>query len=219
MIPPKVLVELEMVERMLRSRGVAIDQLQELVDGRVPREALPVLIMALPEVDTPEVRRTIIRALTDRAARGIAARPLIRELARAKAEGDELTAWVVGNALCQVGDDSVSEDLVAAVRDPSFGRARETLAEALGRVEPRPQVVAALTDLLSEGAITGHAIGALGKLGAWEARAAVEPFLTHPMPWVRKEATKALERMEKAQARPEQNKARASLPRTRSSRG
>ena len=88
MIPPKVLVELEMVERMLRSRGVAIDQLQELVDGRVPREALPVLIMALPEVDTPEVRRTIIRALTDRAARGIAARPLIRELARAKAEGD-----------------------------------------------------------------------------------------------------------------------------------
>lgn len=219
MISPDVQAELRRVTELVRARGLQIHDLQDLLKGRLPSAIVPVLIMALAEVETATVREIIVRALTDPAARGLAAKPLIRELERARADRDELLAWAIGNALCQVGDDSVSDDILDALRDPTLGNARETLAESLGRVRKRPEVVQALVALLDEGHITGHAIRALGKLGAWEARAKVEPFLTHKMPWVRKEATKALERMEKAQASAEREKESASRPRGRSVRG
>lgn len=219
MISPDVQAELRRVTELVRARGLQIHDLQDLLKGRLPSAVVPVLIMALAEVETATVREIIVRALTDPAARGLASKPLIRELGRARADRDELLAWAIGNALCQVGDDSVSDDILAALRDPTLGNARKTLAESLGRVSKRPEVVQALVALLEEGPIAGHAIRALGKLGAWEARATVEPFLTHRMPWVRKEAKKALERMAKAQASAEREKESASRPRGRSVRG
>lgn len=218
MIAPDVQAELRRVTELVRARGLQIHDLQDLMKGRLPPAIVPVLIMALAEVETATVREIIVRALSDPAARGLAAKPLIRELGRAKEEKDELLAWAIGNALCQVADDSISDDILEALRDPTLGSARETLAESLGRVQKRTVVVQRLVALLEEGQITGHAIRALGKLGAWEARATVEPFLTHKMPWVRKEAKKALERMTKAQASAEGEKESASRPRGRSGR-
>lgn len=219
MVSSDVQTELRLVTELVRARGLQIHELQDLMKGRLPPAIAPVLIMALAEVETATVREIIVRALTDPAARGLAAEPLIRELGRAKEEKDELLAWAIGNALCQVADESISDDILEALRDPTLGSARETLAESLGRVQKRTVVVQTLVELLEEGQITGHAIRALGKLGAWEARAAVEQFLTHPMPWVRKEAQKALERMEKAQARAERERERAPRSRARKSQG
>lgn len=208
MTRPEVLSETTRVTQLLRKRGIDVGSLGELVETRVPREAVPVLVMALPTANTPEVRRTIVRCLTDTAARGLAAQPLVRELFRAQAEGDEFTAWLVGNALAQVGDDSVSAQILVALQDRRLGSARETLAEALGRAKKRPEVVSALLELLEEGEVTGHAIRALGKLGAWEAAERIAPFLSNGASWVRREAAKALERMEKARAREARDRVR-----------
>jgi hypothetical protein len=44
---------------------------------------------------------------------------------------------------------------------------------------------------------------ALGKLTPLAARSHVEPFLKHPNAWVRKEAAKTIERIDKAHGRPQ----------------
>jgi len=188
--------ELRRVADLVRSRGVAIEELQELQRMRLPRAAVPALIMALPEVNEVPVRLTIVCALTDPVARGLAAKPLIRELARAK-----VVAWQIGNALCVVADDSVSDDLLRASRDSDLKGGHQTILEAMSRVRKRPEIVERLREALGERSVAGHAIRALGKLGACEARLDVERFLDDQMPWIRREATKALARMDRAEAK------------------
>lgn len=60
-----------------------------------------------------------------------------------------------------------------------------------------PRVLPVLIDLLKDDEASGHAIMALGKLGASTARAHVEPFLTHANAWVREEARKTIEKIDK----------------------
>ena len=192
--------ELRRVTELIRARGLEISELQELQRRKLPRAAVPALIVALPEVNEVGARLTIVCALTDPVARGLAAKPLIRELARAKLERNERLAWQIGNALCVVADDSVSEDLLTASRDPDLEGGHQTILEAMSRVRKRPEIVARLREALGERAVAGHAVRALGKLGAYEARSDVERFLGDEMPWIRKEAKKALERMDRAEA-------------------
>jgi HEAT repeat protein len=54
-----------------------------------------------------------------------------------------------------------------------------------------------LIELLSDEDLAGYAIMALGKLKCNEARSVIERFLTHPKHWVRREAQKALKRIDK----------------------
>lgn len=186
---------------LVRARGVDIQSLDDLLKIRLPRDLVPVLIMALPTLTEDAVRAMVVRALTDPAARGLSAQPLIRELARARSEKNERLAWEIGNALAVVADDTVAEELLTAALDPALGIGRQTLAEALARVRKRPEVIAVLSELLLDAQVRGHALRALGKIGAWEARNLIEPFLEHDKKWIRVEAKKALERMGKAEAR------------------
>jgi HEAT repeat protein len=55
-----------------------------------------------------------------------------------------------------------------------------------------------LIDLLDDDEVVGHAIIALGKLKSKKAYPAIERFATHPKAWIRKEAKKALARIEKS---------------------
>jgi HEAT repeat protein len=67
---------------------------------------------------------------------------------------------------------------------------------ALGNMRrARDQVLPTLLTLLDDDDIAGYAIMALGKLKASEARSAIEPFIHHREPWVRKEAKKALDKI------------------------
>jgi len=52
-----------------------------------------------------------------------------------------------------------------------------------------------LRSLLNDSDVLGHAIIALGKLKAEEAKADIEPLLLNPRAWIRREAKKALERI------------------------
>jgi HEAT repeat protein len=57
------------------------------------------------------------------------------------------------------------------------------------------RAVDVLLGLLDDDEVAGHAVMALGKLKAGKARPAIEEFLKHPKPWVRKEAKKALDKL------------------------
>jgi HEAT repeat protein len=177
--------------------GLAVESPWDLVNSRRSyRAAIPVLLDWLERADAEvppreraKFREALVRGLAVKEARGVAAPVLLREFRRADASFDY--RWAVGNALEVVADDAVFDDVVELARDPSFGRDRQMVVLALARMK-NPQAVEVLTELLDDDAVAGHAVIALGRLKAAQARPAIERFLEHPQPWVRKEAKKAL---------------------------
>lgn len=163
--------------------------------------AVPVLIdwlgRAQQEVPGPldrlRFKEGLVRSLAVKEARGVAAPELLREFRR-----EDVTTgyrWAVGNSLSVVADNAVCDELMEIAADRSYGQARQMVVEALGRMS-KPCVPDLLVELLEDDDVSGHAVIALGRLRAPRTRAAVERMLEHPRPWVRKEAQKALKRID-----------------------
>jgi hypothetical protein len=180
----------------LESVGFHVDNLADLVNQKMNDEkAIPVLLSWIPRITYPSLKECVIRALTDPCARPVAALPLIQEFRRVAESSDDGIGWTIANALAVVADDSVFDDVVQLVRDGRYGRSREMLALALGNMK-NPQAVTVLTDLLNDEQVVGHAVMALGKLKARDARSSVGKLASHPKAWIRKEVRKALRRMD-----------------------
>lgn len=190
----------------LRKAGVEVESIYDLVNSREPYpEAVPVLLQLLPDVRESVIKEGVVRALTVKEARGIAARPLIVEFKsippqREEIDGEQLLKWTLGNALSVVADDGVFGEIVDLLREKRHGQSRQMLALALGKMKD-PRAVDVLLELLGDEDVAGHAIMALGRLKAKKARAKIESFLTHPKAWVRKEAKKAIAKINKASSR------------------
>ncbi|MBI2912545.1 MAG: HEAT repeat domain-containing protein [Chloroflexi bacterium] len=170
---------------------------------------IPILIKWLPQVDYVEVKETIVRLLTDRMARPIAARPLIEEFRRAPISDEPRILhykWAIGQALAVVADDSVFNDIAELLRERRHRWSRDMLCIALGRMK-NPAATDVLLDVLTEdegqlqreAAVLMSAVRALGNRKASKAKAHIERFLTHAEPLVRKEAERSLAKIEKAE--------------------
>jgi len=184
----------------LRRAGVQVKSVFDLVNTSTPYPgAIPVLIGLLSTVKEGWIKQGVVRALTVKEARPVAAKPLIREFRR---ETDDRLSpkWAIGNALSVVADDSVFDDVVDLVTDRRHGKAREMLAVTLGSMK-NPRAVDVLVGLLQDDEVAGHAITGLRKLKAVQARTAIQPFLKHPKAWVRREARKALNAIDRAASR------------------
>lgn len=182
----------------LAEAGFLVDSLDVFIHTNLDyRAAIPILMRWLPRISDRRVKEGIVRSLTVKWAKPLAAPLLIEEFLRAGDPWHGLK-WAIGNALSVVADDSVFEDLVRLVRDKSHGRAREMLAVALANMR-NPQAIDVLIELLDDEDIAGHALLALRKLGkkAATARPHIERFLNHPKTWIRKEAQRALAKMDK----------------------
>jgi HEAT repeat protein len=181
--------------------GFAVENVSELYQKRMHYEgAVPVLMKWLPMVSHPGVKESIVRALSVPFAK--AAAPLLIEEYRRTDSGQAALKWAVGNALDAVADDAVLEDMIELARDRSAGKAREMVVAGLGNMSDR-RVLDVLVELLGDEEVCGNALMALAKLGASAsgARTRIEPFLKHPKEWVRKEARRAIEKIDKAGAR------------------
>jgi HEAT repeat protein len=182
--------------------GFLIEDVWDLVNTRVPYPAaIPVLLSWLDRVDTdlPEdawerdrFREALVRSLSVRAARGIAAPAMIREFHRDGISGS--CRWAAGNALHEVADNNVFEELLEIAEDRSCGPDRQMVVLGLGRFKD-PRTVDVLIGLLDDEDVAGHAISALGKLRDPRSRTALEPFVEHPRTWWRNAAKKALARI------------------------
>lgn len=161
------------------------------------KNAIPVLLKWLPLIDNLDVKEEIVRALSVPWAKPIAAPALVAEYYKLQCESEIGIKWAIGNALSIVADDSVFMEIVNIVSDRQHGASREMLAVSLGNMkDPRAQDV--LIGLLDDEVVAGHAIMALGKLKSIKAYPKIEGFLNHPKAWVRKEARRALEKIDKA---------------------
>lgn len=110
----------------------------------------------------------------------------------------ELKLWAKGEELRQLLKTSgrtLSESHIHAIlticRNGSAKRGRQSFLMLLGRkcYAAHGQTVAAL---LSDPHLTGHAIDTLYKMGVSGYCREVEPFLNHPMTWVRNSAKRYL---------------------------
>lgn len=157
--------------------------------------AIPILLRWLPRLSHVAVKEEVVRALTDKQAKPVAAAILIEEFRRADSSWQSYK-WAIGNALSVVADESTRQDIIELVKDRRHGRARERLAVALGNIRDAP--VDVLIDLLNDDEIAGHALMALGKLRAQKARPHIQRFLRASQTWIRNEAKRALAKLDKA---------------------
>jgi HEAT repeat protein len=122
---------------------------------------------------------------------------LLGEFKAAPPSEEEGLGWAVASALETVADDSVFDEIAALATDRRYGKSRRMLALSLGNMTD-PRAVDVLLDLLNDEEVAAHAVMGLGKLKAKKAAPKIEPFLEHPRPWVRREAKKALARIQRA---------------------
>lgn len=163
--------------------------------GSRAKAAMPIIVKWLTLVSHDPLRVEILGVLSVRWAKA-AAPFLIEGFQRAPSAPDGLSQyrWTIGNALAEAATDDVFADVVRLARDRRYGRDREMLAVALGRMR-NPQAVDVLLDLLADDELAGHAVIALGTLKATRAAPALRRMRDHPKRWVRNEVGKALRKI------------------------
>jgi HEAT repeat protein len=180
--------------------GVLVDRLDaEQLMYQDYRAAIPVLVRWLPRAH-PRIKDSLVRALSVPYAKRIAAPALIAEFRSAPPEPPGYK-WTVGYAVSVVADDSVFDDIVSLALDKSQGPPRSLVVDALANMR-NPGAVDVLTELLADDEVVGHAVCALGKLKAVRVRPLIEPILDHPDSGVRKQAQRALAKIDRAAAKP-----------------
>ena len=180
----------------LLQAGLDVDWIEDLYNKRLDyKRVIPVLLHWLPRVDNPAIKEAIVRALSVPWAKHTeASKLLVEEFRRSKS--DFGLNWAIGNALSVVADDEVLDDIVNLIGDKTYGKAREMLVVALANMKTL-EVNHLLIELLNDEDLAGYAIMALGKLKSKEARPAIERFISHTNSWIRREAKKALVRIDK----------------------
>jgi hypothetical protein len=181
----------------LARAGFQVELVSDLFNKSINyKNAIPILLHWLPRVDNLDVKESIVRALSVSWAKPAAARALVEEFRKVKYESNTGIKWTIANALSVVADDSVFSEIVDLVQDSQNGKAREMLAVSLGNMK-NPNAQDILIGLLEDDEVAGHAVVGLGKLRSKKAIPEIERFQTHPKSWIRKEAKKALVRIEK----------------------
>lgn len=178
--------------------GFDVESIGELRQRRIRYdEAIPVLVKWLPRVTDRYVKDDLVRTLSVPWARPEAVKPLIAEFRRVADHEEIGLRWAIGNALEVLADDSVFDEIVDIATDRRYGKSREMVVLALGKMKT-PNASEVLVNLLDDDEVAGYAVMGLGKLRVRAARPRIELFLHHPQAWVRKEAKKALTRIDKA---------------------
>lgn len=179
----------------LSAAGYPVQSLDLLAQSNACKGAVLILVKWLPKITNPRVKESIVRALSVPWAEGVAERDLVAEFRNIPFGENHSLKWAIGNALEVLSNDAVFDDLAQLVQDKRHGTTRQMLVMALGK-KKNPKAVNVLLGLLDDEDVVGHALIALRKLNAVEARPRILPLLKHPKAWVRREAKKALNKID-----------------------
>lgn len=157
--------------------------------------AIDVLLRWLPRVRDEHLKEDIVRTLSVPWAKPEAVAPLLTEFRAVNDPAGTGIRWAIANALEVLADDRVLDDIVALVQEPKYGKSRQMLTLALAKMRD-PRVIPVLVNLLDDEEVLGHAVIALGTLRAQSARGRIESLIRHRTAWVRKEAKKALAKID-----------------------
>lgn len=178
----------------LQGAGFPVDMVSDLFGKRLDyRSAIPILLKWLPLADSQSLQEEIVRALSVKWARPVAAPALIKLFPLVDDPTGLGAKWVIANALAVVADDSVLLQIVSLVRSKEYGRSREMLVVALGNMKDN-SVDEVLLELLNDDEVAGHALLAIRKRKAAlpEAKPEIQRLTKHSKPWIRNEAARTL---------------------------
>jgi len=184
--------------RILQESGVPITELGE-IETSTAKELIgsrSLIIDLIPAIRMPDVQEGVIRMLHQSPSAEVLNGDLM-SLFRELDDPSGQVRWVIGNALADTAQPGDFDALVELATDSSYGYSREMLLLGLARTKD-PRALDVLTKLLEDPQLAGYAVIALGQLKDPRARPAVEPFLDHPISWIRQEARKSLKRIERA---------------------
>jgi HEAT repeat protein len=160
---------------------------------RYPRTLVPLLERWLRDSRDRDLRLQLIMSVTS--GRATAARASL--LTEFKQERDPELKWMIGSALYEIADDAAAPALIRIATKRSYGRSRQMVVMALGKLTPTPGVVAAALGQLEDADALPHAVIAVGKLGARAARPRLRTLVDHPLGPIRRYAKQALERIDR----------------------
>ncbi len=199
----------------LADAGLRVKELGHLTNREIDYTAqIPVLIAWLPRVEYAPVKATIAGALIVREARPAAAPALLDELRRAAPErpspppedwpdsiensNARQLRFTLGQALAFTADASYFEAIAELIEDPATGSARSILiSDYLGRFRAqRERAIPILRRLLRDDDLGRYALKPLARLRAADARPEMERFLRHEQAWVRRDAKRALAKLD-----------------------
>ena len=164
------------------------------------KAAIPVLLKWLFQAETNDVKDAILGALAVNWSKPVAAKPLVQFLKQLDPASAQELRWSVGNALERAADDSVFDDIVSIAENKQYGIDRQMFVMALGNMK-NPMAVDVLINLLDDCEVLPGAVAGLAKVAAPKSRSRLETLLTHPEPWIRKEAKKAITKIDKMYTR------------------
>ena len=103
--------------------------------------------------------------------------------------------WTIGDTLYAIQDKRFEDEYIEIVRNKDNGDSRQMIVILLGRLRCE-KAIPILIDLLNDDDVDGHAIMALGYFkGKVELLQNIEPFLNHEKIWIRKQAEKAIKKI------------------------
>lgn len=111
-------------------------------------------------------------------------------------DADNIDRWAIADTLYTFASRKYIQDYLDIIADPGYGAARQMLVLLVGRLKVE-QAIPVLIGLLDDPCITAHAITALGRFRREELRPHFERFAACPDPLCRREAQKALARLDK----------------------
>lgn len=179
--------EAALLSRLLEY-GHGAGSLQDLVERNTPLPSglAEALTDALASVSEPALQESIVRALGASGA-PFDLQPLIRLFEETTSEP---LRWAIANTFAELRPLGIRTWLLAALRNPVYGKAREMLALAVARTSPASDANSVLLALLEE--MPGHAALALAESGTAEELRVLEARLASAKGWVKKVIERAI---------------------------
>lgn len=177
----------------VRDKGVEINNINELKKINLKyRDLVPILLKHLVEIENENDKEFLVRCL------GVkefveASKTLINEFCKSH----NLTfKWAIGNTLSIIQDESIITELINIAKEKEHGIARQMIVDGLGSFKDE-NVKVTLIELLNDEEVVGHAISGLSRMGDKSLIKYIEPFRSYKVKWVRKEAEKAIKKLNK----------------------
>ena len=189
----------EKVNNSLLEVGIEVDSVYDLVNTSMSYpEAIHPLIEHLKNIQDVNIKEGIIRALTVKEAKGIANNTLFEVYNKINEIANSGIRWVIGNAFTVIIRAEDVDRILKIVSNKDNGMSRQMFVMALSKIKSRKQDIEnVLIDLLDDDLVCSHAINTLGKLKSVKAKPLLLTLTEHSRPLVRKEAVKALKKIEK----------------------
>ncbi|MNL25224.1 hypothetical protein D3C87_1466970 [compost metagenome] len=106
----------------------------------------------------------------------------------------DIDKWAIGDTLYSIQDKRFEDEYIKIVKNENNGISRQMIVILLGKLRCE-KAIPTLIDLLQDDDVDGHAIMALGYFKDRNLIEYIKPFLNNKKPWIRREAEKAIKKI------------------------